>query len=79
MAKSEKEYLKLVGENIARIRLEKGLSQLDVCAMVSMEKSNLSTIENGRQNITLTTLLKIAKALNVKPHSILKLELDDLS
>ncbi len=65
MTASEKKFLKLVGANIAKLRREKGLSQLDVCAEIKMEKPNLSSIENGRQNVTSLTLLKIAKAINV--------------
>ncbi len=65
MTASEKKFLKSVGSNIAKLRREKGLSQLDVCAEIKMEKPNLSSIENGRQNVTSLTLLKIAKAINV--------------
>lgn len=66
MSKEETIYLKSIGKNIARLRKEKGLSQLDVCAIINMEKSNLSSIENGRQNVTSLTLLKISKALQVQ-------------
>jgi transcriptional regulator with XRE-family HTH domain len=31
-----------------------------------MEKSNLSSIENGRQNVTSLTLLKISNAIGVE-------------
>nr|WP_254712901.1 helix-turn-helix transcriptional regulator [Polaribacter sp. NJDZ03] len=41
-------------------------SQLDICAIISMEKSNLSSIENGRQNPTTLTLKKIADAIGVE-------------
>ncbi len=65
MAKEEALYLKNIGKNIARLRKENGLSQMDVCALINMEKPNLSSIENGRQNVTALTLLKISKALQV--------------
>lgn len=66
MTDSDKKFLKSVGEKISKLRKEKGFSQLDVCAIIDMEKSNLSSIENGRQNFTSLTLKKIAKAINVK-------------
>lgn len=66
MAISEKLFLKNLGQNIVRFRKEKGLSQLDVCALIDMEAPNLSSIENGRQNATSLTLLKIANALDVE-------------
>lgn len=65
MAKDDKLYLKNIGKNIARLRKHRGLSQLDVCAIINMEKPNLSSIENGRQNVTALTLLKISNALKV--------------
>ena len=37
--------------------------------MIRMEKSNLSSIENGRQNVTSLTLLKISKAIGVEVSS----------
>lgn len=62
----DKKYLKKVGKNISTIRRSKGYSQLDVCAIISMEKSNLSSIENGRQNPATLTLKKIADAIDVE-------------
>lgn len=66
MTASEKKYLYALGKNIARLRRENNLSQLDVCAEIKMEKSNLSSIENGRQNVTSLTLRKIANAIGVE-------------
>jgi transcriptional regulator with XRE-family HTH domain len=62
---SDKNYLEKVGENIAKLRREKEMSQMDVCAIIDMDKPNLSAIENGRQNATILTLKKIANALEV--------------
>lgn len=66
MTVSEKEFLKKLGAKIAEIRKEKGFSQLDICAEIKMEKSNLSSIENGRQNVTSLYLYKIAQAIGVE-------------
>ncbi|MFD0993177.1 helix-turn-helix domain-containing protein [Tenacibaculum geojense] len=65
MTDSEKEYLKAIGKRISKLRRANGFSQLDVCAIIEMEKPNLSSIENGRQNFTALTLKKIAEAINV--------------
>lgn len=66
MEDNDKEYLQKVGKNISKNRRAKKFSQLDVCAIISMEKSNLSAIENGRQNPSTLTLKKIADALDVE-------------
>lgn len=66
MRDTEKAYLHSIGKNIARLRRQNKLSQLDVCAEIDMEKPNLSAIENGRQNATVLTLKKIADAIGVE-------------
>lgn len=66
MKVTEQEYLKRVGQNIAKLRKEKGFSQTNVCDHIKMEKSNLSAIENGRQNFTPLTLKKIADFIGVE-------------
>ncbi len=66
MTDAEKEFLYSVGKNIAKLRKKQGYSQLDVCAKIQMEKSNLSSIENGRQNFTTLTLKRIADAIGVE-------------
>jgi len=63
---TDKEFLKRIGGNIAKKRKEKGLTQLDLCALINMEKPNLSAIENGRQNATALTLKKISDALEIE-------------
>jgi len=65
MTISEKKYLQKVGKRIAYLRRKNGFSQLDICAEIKMEKSNLSAIENGRQNITTLTMKRIADAICV--------------
>lgn len=72
MTELEQEFLRRVGKNIAKLRKSKGLSQLDVCAEIKMEKSNFSSIENGRQNVTSLTLLKIANAIGVEVKEFFK-------
>ncbi|HEX8516641.1 MAG TPA: helix-turn-helix transcriptional regulator [Bacteroidia bacterium] len=61
----DKDYLKIIGENITKIRKKKGLSSKDLGDLCDIEKSNLIPIEKGRINVTVTTLAKIAKALDV--------------
>lgn len=67
---TDKEFLKKLGKNISTQRKIKGMSQMDVCAIINMETSNYSAIENGRQNITALTIKKIADALQVSTNEI---------
>jgi DNA-binding Xre family transcriptional regulator len=53
-----------VGTEIARMRQKKRLSQAQLAARAGMSAPNISRIENSpAQNITLETLMKIARAL----------------
>ena len=70
----DRKYLKEVGKNISKIRKSKGYSQLDICAIISMEKSNLSSIENGRQNPATLTLKRIADAIGVEVKSFFEFD-----
>ena len=60
---TDDEFIKLLGKSISKLRKEKGMSQLDLCSEIGMEKTNLSAIENGRKNISSTTLRRIADGL----------------
>ena len=61
------ELLKNVGKNIQHIREQKGLSQFDLITRMlgEFDVTNVSRIESGRNNPTLFTLYRIAKALDV--------------
>ncbi len=56
---------KKLGKRIQEIRLSKNLSQQDLAAKCNFEKSNMSRLEAGRVNSTLSTLNKIAQSLEV--------------
>ncbi|PVW11988.1 helix-turn-helix domain-containing protein [Marixanthomonas spongiae] len=65
MDSADKIFLQSIGKNISKIRRQKKMTQIDVCAIIDMDVPNLSSIENGRQNVTSLTLKKIAGALDV--------------
>ena len=57
---------KIIGERIREIRESKGISQQDLAAACNFEKSNMSRIEAGKTNFTISSLYKISMALDVK-------------
>jgi transcriptional regulator with XRE-family HTH domain len=57
---------KQIGKRIKALRTEKKLSQQQLAVSCNLEKSHLSRIEAGGQNLTLRMLLRIAKALDVE-------------
>ena len=53
----------LIGSKIRKLRLEKGITQIELAKKAGISNTYLSDIENERTNPSLKTLLKIAKAL----------------
>lgn len=62
---SEKEFLISLGKRIKAIRLQKEISQTELAYRCGFDKSNYNTIESGKRNPTIISLLKIAKALDI--------------
>lgn len=54
-----------VGKRIQEIRIEKNITQQDLAAKCNFEKSNMSRLEKGNANATLSTLEKICDALQI--------------
>ena len=63
---------KRLGENLKELRVTKNLSQSELADMVSVDKSYISNIENGKTNPTTLTLEKIATALKIEISELLK-------
>jgi transcriptional regulator with XRE-family HTH domain len=63
---------KKFGDNMKKIRLEKDMSQGDICRALSLDRAYISNVENGKQNLTLSTMEKIAKVLGVSVDRLLK-------
>lgn len=58
--------LKKIGEVIKNKRIEKGYSQEDLAIKVGLRQPDISKIEKGKVNITLETLIKLCKVLDIK-------------
>ena len=70
----DKQFLILLGQEIAKQRKKQGLTQLDLASLVNMEKPSITRLEKGRTNPTSLTLLKISKALNIPISKFLKFQ-----
>jgi len=65
MVTDSDKYLIRLGQKIAQIRDEKGITQYRLAKDLLMEQSNLARIENGKTNPTVRTLIKISDLLEV--------------
>lgn len=72
IAKVDPDIKIVVGLNLAQAREEKGLSQRDLSAMTGIMQAEICKMEQGIGNPTITTLQKLAKALDKTAASLLK-------
>lgn len=60
------DLLDKIGQRISTIRKSSGTSQIQVAQQAGVDKAYISLVENGKQNLTMGALLKIAHALEVE-------------
>ena len=63
----EEKQLKFVISRIKEIRTQKRISQLELSTISNLSQSFLASIEKGKKQPSVLTLLRIAKALDVSP------------
>jgi transcriptional regulator with XRE-family HTH domain len=63
-----------IGQRIRELRESKGVSQQNLAAVCNFEKANLSRIEAGRTNPTISTLYKISQALETTISELVDVE-----
>ncbi len=59
------DILILFGTNLRRIRKDKGFSQRELSSRCNIDNADISRMENGAINITLTTLQQLADAMDI--------------
>ena len=63
----KEDLLGLLGKRIKELRLERGLSQVDLVAKMqgNIDTTNISRIEAGRTNPTIYSLYRLSEALEI--------------
>ncbi len=67
---TKSEYLKIIGKNIKRIRLLRGLSQETLSDRLDKSVNLVSLIERGESSFSTETLINICKILEVDANAI---------
>lgn len=57
-----------LGKNIRAVRKAVGLTQLDIEVRTGIDRADISKIENGKKNIELYTIVKLAEAMEAELH-----------
>ncbi len=68
--KSEDQYLKAFGKNVAAIREARGISQEKLAAVAGVSRETIGLIERGRRWARLSTLHSVAKGLGVPTNKL---------
>jgi len=60
----------IIGQNLYLERIRKGMTQKELVQRTGIAQANISNIEKGKNDFTITTLYKICAALDVKPAKV---------
>ena len=60
------EVLQTIGVKVAERRKQLNLTQEELALLSNIDRTYIGYIENGKQNITISVLFKLAKALGVQ-------------
>lgn len=63
--------IKVLGDNVRRYRMERNLSLEMLANIAEMEYSQVSRIERGIVNTSVSVIFAIARALEIKPAQLL--------
>jgi transcriptional regulator with XRE-family HTH domain len=70
--KDDKNTLTKFGNNLRKLRTERGLSQEKLALELEFDRTYISLLERGKRNPSLITLNKIAERLGVDVRELLK-------
>ena len=65
-------YRKIVAKNVRRFRLKLDLTQEGLAEKADMHWTFISGVERCKYNISLNSIVRLAKALGRLPHELLK-------
>ena len=69
-----KAYNERLSQRIKRLRLERQLNQDDFAREANIHRSHVSSLENAKYDPTLSTLFKVAKALEITVSELLDMK-----
>lgn len=58
------EIYRQLGQNVARLRNERGRTQAEIAAQIGLTRASLANIETGRQKVLMHHVFRLANALD---------------
>ncbi|HEV2692325.1 MAG TPA: helix-turn-helix transcriptional regulator [Verrucomicrobiae bacterium] len=68
----EIQYRKTFSRNVRRLRTKLALTQEELAERADMHWTYVSGVERCKYNVSLNTIVRLAKALGCQPHELLK-------
>lgn len=72
--KSEKTYLKLLGDRVEKVRKAKGFTQVQIAEKLGTEHAQIGRLERGLTNASVIVLRRIATELGITVSELLNFE-----
>jgi transcriptional regulator with XRE-family HTH domain len=72
VGETQEELSALFGANFREARLKAALTQVEVAAQTGFQQSYLSEIESGQKNLTLSTMVILARVVGTDVRTLLK-------
>ena len=60
------------GKNVRKLRLDRGLSQEKLAELADLHRNYVGGVERGERNIAIINIVRLARALKVKPAKLLE-------
>ena len=79
MKKTAHPILSKLGESIRVLRVQRGLSQEALAELAGIDRSYMSGIERGLRNLSILHAVKLADALQIAVHDLLRLSTEPLT
>lgn len=67
----EESWIAALAHNVQSARCDSHLSQRELAALTGLSRQGISNIERGRGNVTVQSVWRIARALQVPPIDLL--------
>ncbi len=58
-------YLTIIGARFVSLRKTKGITQVKLAELIKLDRTYISTIEHGKQNLMISTLIFICDCLGI--------------
>lgn len=60
------------GKHVRKLRLDRGLSQEKLAELADLHRNYVGGVERGERNIAILNIVRLARALKVKPAKLLE-------